>query len=36
VEEQIEIAMQKAGLFNVPLEEVKIQKFTVERYREKE
>ena len=35
VEEQIEIAMQKAGLFNVPLEEVKIQKFTVERYREK-
>lgn len=36
VESQIEIAKQKAGLFNMPLEEIEIQKFTVERYREKE
>ncbi|MBC7190027.1 AMMECR1 domain-containing protein, partial [Candidatus Aerophobetes bacterium] len=36
VESQLEIAKQKAGLFNIPLEELEIQKFTVERYREKE
>ena len=35
VEYQLEIAKQKAGLFNVPMEELDIQRFTVERYKEK-
>lgn len=36
VEYQLEIAKQKAGLFNVPLEELEIQRFTVKRYKEEE
>ena len=35
VEYQLEIAKQKAGLFDVPMEELDIQRFTVERYKEK-
>jgi len=33
-EYQLEIAKQKAGLFDVPLEKLKIERFTVERYKE--
>jgi len=36
VDQQVEIAKQKAGLFNVPWQELEIQRFTVERYKEKE
>lgn len=32
---QLEIAKQKAGLFNVSMEDLEIQRFTVERYKEK-
>jgi len=36
VEYQLEITKQKAGLFDVPLEELEIYRFTVERYKEEE
>jgi len=36
VEYQLEIAKQKAGLFTIPNEQLDIQRFTVERYKEKE
>jgi len=34
VEEQLDIAKQKAGLYGVPDEELEIERFTVTRYKE--